>query len=81
MANHKTYQYLDLQLIDHFWNNNLVVCCRFDYKKNNKDTGIEELFNKNVKNITGHHITDIMDIIIADRAAIGISTKLDLDER
>ena len=31
LANHKKYQSLALQLIGHFWRNNLVACCGFSY--------------------------------------------------
>ena len=73
LANHKKYQSLTLQFIDHFWKNNLVVCCGFAYSKK---SGIEELSKKRVKYITGYHLTEIMNIVVADRADIGLSTQL-----
>ena len=80
LANHKNYQSLALLLI-FFFNHNSVVCCGFAYSNNNKGTGIAELFKKNIKSITGDHLTDIMGIIVAYQEDIGVSTQLDLSER
>ena len=80
LDNNKNNQSLDLKLIDPFWKNNFVVCCGFAYTKNNKDSGIEDIFKKKVKSITGHYITYIMVIMVADWATIGVSTQLNLDE-
>ena len=81
LANYRNYQSLDLQLIDTFWEKNLVVCCGFPYSKNKKDSGVSDILNKKFNSIMGHHITYIMGIMVADRADIWVSTQLGLDER
>ena len=55
------------------------MCCGFSYSKTNKGAGIAYPFKKNFKSITGHNLIDIMVIMVADQAAIGLSTQLDLD--
>ena len=70
MANHKKSLSLALQLIDPFWEKNLLLCCGFADSKNNKRASIADFFKRKSKSITGHHLTDIMGIMVIDWAAV-----------
>jgi hypothetical protein len=81
LANHKKYQSIGLQFIDPNWLANLVVCVGFERSTDNTDVGVARLVSQTFINVLGHRLDEVMACMVSDRAAIGVSTAVGLEER
>jgi hypothetical protein len=79
LKNGKKYQALSMQMIDHQFQGNFLLCLGFIQSDKNTNVVVAELFGRVFRQRTGFELADIMCTGVNDAAAKGVNSLISSD--